>query len=77
VRQQENACVSTARDVFDHASPDLRARLGLKTYGTLGNINGTRVEHQRAAFGSTAVDFPDALIGENAELIPLPATRKL
>jgi hypothetical protein len=77
VRQQENACVSTARDVFDHASPDLRARLGLKTYGTLGNINGTRVEHQRAAFGSTEVDFPDALIGENAELIPLAATRKL
>jgi hypothetical protein len=63
--------------VFDHASPDLRARLGLKTYGTLGNINGTRVEHQRAAFGSTEVDFPDALIGENAELIPLAATRKL
>jgi hypothetical protein len=43
----------------------------------LGNINGTRVEHQRAAFGSTEVDFPDALIGENAELIPLAATRKL
>ncbi|MEC8500805.1 MAG: phytanoyl-CoA dioxygenase family protein, partial [Pseudomonadota bacterium] len=77
VRQQENACVSASRDVFDQASPNLRARLGLRTYGTLGNINGTRVENQRAAFGSTEVGFPEALIGENAELIPLPATRKI
>lgn len=77
VRQQENACVSTARDVFEQASPDLRARLGLRTYGTLGNINGTRVNHQRVAFGSTDVAFPTALIGENAELIPLPETRKV
>ena len=77
VRQQENACVSASRDIFDQASPNLRARLGLRTYGTLGNINGTRVENQRAAFGSTEVGFPEALIGENAELIPLPATRKI
>ena len=64
-------------DIFEQASPKLRARLGLRTYGTLGNINGTRVEHQRAAFGSTDVEFPDALIGENAQLIPLPVTRIL
>lgn len=76
VRQQENACVSTARDVFEQASPILRARLGLRTYGTLGNINGTRIEHQGVAFGSTDVDFPEALIGENAQLIPLPSARR-
>ena len=76
IRQQENACVSTARDIFEQASPKLRARLGLRTYGTLGNINGTRVEHQRAAFGSTDVEFPEALIGENAQLIPVPVTRR-
>ena len=76
VRQQENACVSTARDIFEQGSPKLRARLGLRTYGTLGNINGTRIEHQGAAFGSTDVEFPDALIGENGQLIPLPSARR-
>jgi ectoine hydroxylase-related dioxygenase (phytanoyl-CoA dioxygenase family) len=76
VRQQENACVSTARDIFEQASPKLRARLGLRTYGTLGNINGTRVANHRAAFGSTDVEFPDALIGENAQLIPLQSSRR-
>lgn len=76
VRQQENACVSTARDVFEQASPRLRARLGLRTYGTLGNINGTRIEHQGVAFGSTDVEFPEALIGENAQLITLPSARR-
>lgn len=71
VRQQENAAAATSHDIFDKASPKLRARLGLKTYGTLGNINGTRVEHQRITFGSMDVVFPNELIGENAELIPL------
>ncbi len=77
VRQQENAAAATSHDIFDTASPKLRARLGLKTYGTLGNINGTRIEHQRIAFGNVNVAFPDELIGENAELIPLQKSRKL
>ena len=77
VRQQENAAAATSHDIFDTASPKLRARLGLKTYGTLGNINGTRIEHQRIAFGNVDVAFPDELIGENAELIPLQKSRKL
>ncbi|MEZ7817834.1 MAG: ectoine hydroxylase-related dioxygenase (phytanoyl-CoA dioxygenase family) [Candidatus Azotimanducaceae bacterium] len=76
VRQQENAAAATSHDIFDAASPKLRARLGLKTYGTLGNINGTRIEHQRIAFGNVDVAFPNELIGENAELIPLQQSRK-
>jgi ectoine hydroxylase-related dioxygenase (phytanoyl-CoA dioxygenase family) len=75
VRQQENAAAATSHDIFDESSPKLLARLGLKTYGTLGNINGTRVEHQRIAFGNVDVHFPKELIGENAELIPLRKTR--
>ena len=77
VRQQENAAAATSHDIFDAASAKLRARLGLKTYGTLGNINGTRIEHQRIAFGNVDVAFPKELIGENAELIPLQRSRKL
>ena len=61
--------------MLENADSTLRARLGLKTYGTLGNVNGTRVPHQRVAFGSVDVDLPDFLIGENAELIPTGKTR--
>lgn len=75
VRQQEVALVSCSQDVFETASDNLKGRLGLKTYGTLGNINGTRVPSQRVAFGNTDIGFPDHLIGENAELIPLAKTR--
>jgi ectoine hydroxylase-related dioxygenase (phytanoyl-CoA dioxygenase family) len=77
VRQQENAAAATSHDIFDAASAKLRARLGLKTYGTLGNINGTRIEHQRIAFGNVDIAFPKDLIGENAELIRLQRSRKL
>ena len=61
--------------MLENADSTLRARLGLKTYGTLGNVNGTKVPHQRVAFGSVDVDLPDFLIGENAELIPMGRTR--
>jgi ectoine hydroxylase-related dioxygenase (phytanoyl-CoA dioxygenase family) len=71
LRQQENALASTARHVLESSSSQLQARLGLKTYGTLGNVNGTRVTNQRVAFGSVDVGLPDYLIGENAELIPM------
>lgn len=75
VRQQENAAAATSHDIFESAGPKLRARLGLKTYGTLGNINGTRIDHQRIAFGNVDVAFPDELIGEDAQLIPVQKTR--
>lgn len=70
LRQQENALAATAHDVLVQADPLLQARLGLKTYGTLGNVNGTRVANQRVAFGSVDVALPEYLIGENAQLIP-------
>ena len=71
LRQQENALASTARHVLESSNTQLQARLGLKTYGTLGNVNGTRVTNQRVAFGSVDVGLPEYLIGENAELIPM------
>lgn len=75
LRQQENALAATAFDLLEDADPNLRARLGLKTFGTLGNVNGTRGPHQRVAFGNVDVDLPEYLIGENAQLIPIPRTR--
>ncbi|NCF44930.1 MAG: hypothetical protein GWP70_08950 [Proteobacteria bacterium] len=75
LRQQENALAATSHDVLENASPQLRARLGLRTYGTLGNVNGTKVPEQRVAFGNVDVALPDYLIGENAELIPLTKVR--
>ena len=71
LRQQENALAATARHVLENSDAQLQARLGLKTYGTLGNVNGTRVPNQRVAFGSVDVELPEYLIGENAELIPM------
>ena len=41
-RQQENWGVTCLQEVLDEASPKLRARLGLRTYGTLGLMSGTR-----------------------------------
>ena len=76
LRQQENALVATDHDLLEQADEILRARLGLKTYGTLGNINGTRVANQRVAFGNVDVDLPEFLIGENAALIPVGKSRK-
>lgn len=75
LRQQENALASTSHDLLENADPQLQARLGLRTYGTLGNVNGTKVPEQRVAFGNVDVALPDYLIGENAELIPLAKTR--
>ncbi len=71
LRQQENALAATAREILESGDPQLQARLGLKTYGTLGNVNGTRVPNQRVAFGSVDVALPEYLIGENAKLIPM------
>ena len=75
LRQQENALAATSHDLLENADSTLRARLGLRTYGTLGNVNGTKVPQQRVAFGSVDVDLPDFLIGENAQLIPSGKTR--
>ena len=57
--------VSCLQEVLDEASPKLRARLGLRTYGTLGMINGTRTTAEaRASLGNYDVEIPEFLIGE-------------
>ena len=71
MRQQENWGVSCLQEVLDEASPKLRARLGLRTYGTLGGVNGTRTGADPAGLGNGDVAFPDYIIGEGAKLHPL------
>ena len=71
MRQQENWGVSCLQEVLDDASPKLRARLGLRTYGTLGGVNGTRTSAQPGGLGNADVEFPDYVIGEGGELHPL------
>ena len=78
MRQQENWGVSCLQEVLDEASPKLRARLGLRTYGTLGMINGTRTSAEaKATLGNYDVEIPDYLIGEEGALHPvLRSTRR-
>lgn len=72
MRQQENWGVSCLQEILDEASPKLRARLGLRTYGTLGMISGTRVgSDERASLGNYDVDLPEFLIGEEGKLHPM------
>ena len=71
MRQQENWGVSCLQEVLDEASPKLRARLGLRTYGTLGGVNGTRTDAAPGGLGNADVEFPDYIIGEGASLHPL------
>jgi len=77
-RQQENWGVSCLQEIIDEASPQLRARLGLRTYGTLGMINGTNTTGSAAArhLGSFDVDIPDYIIGENAALHPVKRVQR-
>ncbi|MDE0178901.1 MAG: hypothetical protein OXP36_09915, partial [Gammaproteobacteria bacterium] len=71
MRQQENWGVSCLQEVLDEASPKLRARLGLRIYGTLGGVNGTRTGAESGGFGNADVVFPDYIIGEGGSLHPL------
>ena len=71
MRQQENWGVSCLQEVLDEASPKVRARLGLRTYGTLGGVNGTRTGADQGGLGNGDVAFPDYIIGEGAKLHPL------
>ena len=68
MRQQENWGVSCLQEVLDDASPKLRARLGMRTYGTLGGVNGTSTDAAPAGFGNADVEFPEYIIGEGGEL---------
>ena len=71
MRQQENWGVSCLQEVLDEASPKLRARLGMRTYGTLGGVYGTRTRVEPGGFGNRDVEFPDYVIGEGGKLHPL------
>ncbi len=71
MRQQENWGVSCLQEVLDEASPKLKARLGLQTYGTLGGVNGTATGDRRSGLGNAPVEFPEYIIGEAETLHPL------
>lgn len=71
MRQQENWGVSCLQEVLDEASPKLKARLGLRTYGTLGGVNGTHTDEEVVSLGNSSVSFPEYIIGENGALHPL------
>ncbi len=68
MRQQENWGVTCLQDVLDEASPKLKVRLGLRTYGTLGMMSGTRTEHEGVSLGNYDVAVPEYVIGENGAL---------
>ena len=77
IRQQENWGVSCLQEVLDEASPKLKARLGLRAYGTLGIVNGTNTNQVRERrLGNSDVIFPEFIIGENAQLHPLRRVRR-
>ena len=74
MRQQENWGVTCLQEVLDDASPKLRARLGLRTYGTLGMMSGTHTGADGATLGNYDVTIPQYVIGENAELLAVRRT---
>ena len=72
IRQQENAALSCFQEVLDEASPKLRARLGMHTYGTMGTVGGTGSEVPGATIISGEFSFTKYIIGESGSLHPLP-----
>lgn len=71
IRQQENGGATYLQDVLDNASEKMKVRLGLKTYGTLGQMNGAISGEEKVSFGSYDVRVPDYIIGEEGALDPL------
>ena len=67
MRQQENWGVTCLQEVIDNAGEKLRRRLGLRTYGTLGMMSGTRTSELRS-LGNYDVEIPRHIIGEGATL---------
>ena len=53
------------------ASPKLKARMGLRTYGTLCMVSGTRTGAEAVSLGNYDVEFPEYIIGEEGALHPL------
>jgi hypothetical protein len=71
MRQQENWGATCLQQVLDDASPKLRRRLGLRTYGTLGMMSGTSTSVERRSLGNYDVEVPEYIIGENGALHPM------
>ena len=72
MRQQENWGLSGLHVGLAQARPQVPRRLGLRTYGTLGMVSGTRVEtEEKPSLGNYEVQIPDYLIGEEGALHPL------
>ncbi len=76
MRQQENWGVTCLQEVLDEASPKRKVRLGLRTYGTLGMMSGTRIEGEEPSLGNYNVTIPDYLIGENGSLHKVRRTHR-
>ncbi len=68
LRQQENWGVTCLQSVLDDAGPKLRRRLGLRSYGTLGIMNGTGHDAALTTLGSSEVQIPPYIIGEGGKL---------
>ena len=76
MRQQENWGVTCLQEVLDEASPTLKRRLGLRTYGTLGMMSGTRIAEERRSLGNYDVQIPEFIIGEKGRLHPMERVRR-
>jgi ectoine hydroxylase-related dioxygenase (phytanoyl-CoA dioxygenase family) len=76
IRQQENWGVTCLQSTLDNASPKLRRRLGMRTYGTLGGMNGTATKAQRRSLGNYDVEIPEYIIGEGGSLHPVQRTNE-
>ena len=64
------------QEVLDEASPKLKVRLGLRTYGTLGMMSGTRVKAEIGGLGNYPVEIPEYIVGENGDLHPVRRVRR-
>jgi ectoine hydroxylase-related dioxygenase (phytanoyl-CoA dioxygenase family) len=71
MRQQENWGVTCLQGTLDEADPKIKARLGLRTYGTLGMMSGTKTPDEIVSLGNSNVSIPEYIIGEDAELFPM------
>ena len=76
MRQQENWGVTCLQEVLESASPKLRRRLGLRTYGTLGMMSGSSSGTVKRSLGNYDVEVPEFVIGENGTLHPMHRVRR-
>ena len=76
MRQQENWGVTCLQEVLDTTDEKLRRRLGLRTYGTLGMMNGVTPNAERRSLGNYDVEIPTHIIGENGALHPMARVKR-